>query len=178
MNLPTPISPCFTVVGGDPHLSSKDKAWEAAWLLVSGKLNLLPPGSIVIHGPQKGSPDVLAAQACEQYGHINVCLDRDGRIYASAKFSMEKDTVSPYKRRDCGVWADRPTPETLSSELAHEAALKKAAGWDVRAIILHGWDGSWRGERLAEHLRHLGVEPMEWDISESGEVSERKNEHG
>lgn len=178
MNLPTPISSCFFVVGGDPHLSDKETAWKAAWLLVSGKTNLLPPGSIVIHGPQKGSPDVLAAEAAKQYSHINVCLDRDGRIYASAGFSMEKDTVSPYKRRDCGAWSDNPTPEVLSSELAHEAAIKKANGWDVRALILHGWDGSWRGERLAERLRHLGVEPMEWDISENGDISERKDDHG
>lgn len=167
MKLPVPLSMHLTVVGGDGGMSDNEEAWKAAWMVVSTRIHLAPPGSMVMFGPQKGSPDVLASASAARYGKLGVLLDRDGVAYASAPFSREGHDV-PFRRMDCGRWSDAPTPEGLASELANQLALAKASGWTVECIILHGWDGRFRGERLSEYVRHLGVSTQEWDVSKEG----------
>lgn len=174
LKLPTPLSMHLVIVGGDAKMHEIDVAWRAAFMLISTKLAVAPAGSLVLVGPQAGSPDALASDAV-RYGnnHALSVFGRDGRVLSTANFSREKDVKAPYNRRYCGMWSMQPTPEGLSMELAHQSALSKAEGWGVDVFILHGWDGSFRGERLAECMRHLGVQPKEWDISKEGKVLER-----
>lgn len=171
--LPTPLSMHLIVVGGDACLASRRKAWEASWTIVSSKLHLAPPGSRVIYGPQKGSPDALASQAVLFSRHQGLCYGRDGLIRGTALFSRDEEYPDEYHDRVVGRWSHQPTPEGLAMELAQHAALRQANGWGVEAYLIHGWDGSFRGERLAERLRHLGIEPHEWDVAEDGRVSDR-----
>jgi len=175
LRLPTPLSPTLVVVGGDAKMHEINEAWQAAYILISTRIARCPEGSLVIAGPQPGSPDALASDSVRfsSKKHSFVTFCRDGRALASAHFSTDKDVKTPYERRYCGIWSMQPTPEGLSMELAHQAALSKAAGWDVEVLIVHGWDGSFRGERLAERMRHLGVIPKEWDVSKQGRLIER-----
>lgn len=172
MKLPRPLSMHLIVVGGDAGMSSVEAAWSAAWLIVSTRIHASPPGSMVMFGPQKGSPDVLASKAATMYGHLAVLLDRDGTAYASSPFSRDGD-LDPMRRKPVGKWSEAPTPEGLASEMANQLALAKASGWTHECLILHGWDGRFRGERLAEYVRHLGIEPNEWDVSTEGNTLKR-----
>lgn len=175
LQLPTPLSPTLVIVGGDAKMHEIKEAWQAAYILISTRISKFPTGSLVLAGPQSGAPDELASDSVrfssKQHSFVTFC--RDGRALASAHFSTDKGVKTPYYRRYCGMWSTNPTPEGLSMELAQQAALSKAAGWDVEVLIVHGWDGSFRGERLAERMRHLGVSPKEWDVSKQGRLIER-----
>lgn len=174
LKLPTPLSMHLVVVGGDAKMHEIKEAWQAAFILVSTTISKAPPGSLVLVGPQAGSPDALASDHVKHGDkHAVVKFDRSGRALATAHFSRDSSVKAPYTERYCGMWSMQPTPEGLSMELAQQAALAKAAGWGVDVLIVHGWDGSFRGERLAECMRHLGVEPKEWDVSKQGRLIER-----
>lgn len=173
LKLPTPRSMRLIVVGGDAKMPECDESWKLAYMKISSFLYLSAPGSLVLVGPQPGSPDALAGDAARAHGHVLCVFGRDGRVLATAPFSRDKNIEAPYSKRYCGMWTNQPTPEGLSMELAQQAALSKAAGWDVDVLIFHGWDGSFRGERLAECMRHLGVVTKEWDLSKDGKMLER-----
>ena len=78
MHEPLPLTHHLVVVGGDACFAEQGDdqdevgPWRAVWMAVLVHLNnLVGPGCLVAHGPQKGSPDVMASVAAFNFGHID-----------------------------------------------------------------------------------------------------------
>lgn len=178
MTEPTPLAFHLVLVGGDPCVSHTTEAWRACWMIVLDRLsNHTPPGSLVIFGPVKGSPDVLASYGARLLGHLALCYGEDGWIRhhpsdittLGRKRNLDNDDPeTPGTFATVGRWSAHPDGFGLQHKLAQRAWLAAMSGWEVDILVFHGWEGQFQGERLVEALDHLGMKARQWDVAGDG----------
>lgn len=174
IRLPRPSVYHLIVVGGDVLSGLKD-AWERSFVIMRNRIKPAGPGGMVLTGPKPGTPDALAAKAARDLGMIHAKLCFDGKVTAIAPPGADTMSASGYEDKLFDTWTShKPCDEVAMDHLAMQAHLAMMSGWKVRAIIMHGWDGSFRGELLSERMKHLGVPTDEMDIATNGAYLERK----